>query len=150
MIKITLLHPVQETPVRSWTFDGEQLIKIGRSPDNHVVIYSSVVSRYHAEIKIIDDVWLAFNLGTNGTYVNGKPITQAKMEDGLILHLARSGPRLQINMESKNPIARLVRSSLFHEEESRNKLHANLKNVAISDDDDDDNETTAIDFKKKS
>lgn len=149
MIKITLLHPVQETPVRSWTFDGEQLIKIGRSPDNHVVIYSSVVSRYHAEIKIIDDVWLAFNLGTNGTYINGKPITQAKMEDCLILHLARSGPRLQINMESKNPIARQVRSSLSPEEESSNKLQRTLKDVPMLDDDD-DNETTAIDFKKKS
>lgn len=102
MIKLTLLHPLQSIPVRSWTFfEDEVVIRIGRSTDNHVVLYSAVVSRHHVEIRWTGQNWEVVNLGTNGTYLDGKPIIQTLVEDGLIIHLARSGPKIQINLGEK-------------------------------------------------
>ena len=38
------------------------------------------------------------SLGTNGTYLEGKRITQIAAENGIIIRLARSGPNIQIRM----------------------------------------------------
>ncbi|WP_404786685.1 FHA domain-containing protein [Altericista sp. CCNU0014] len=69
MITLTLLHPVQSTPVQSWSFEQDPAIRIGRAVDNHVVLYSAVVSRYHVEVRLTDNQWEVVNLGTNGTYL---------------------------------------------------------------------------------
>ncbi|HLO51717.1 MAG TPA: FHA domain-containing protein [Kamptonema sp.] len=103
MIKLTLLHPLQSIPVRSWAFEDELVVRIGRSTDNHVVLYSAVVSRRHVELRRTGVDWEVINLGTNGTYLDGKPITQVPVVDGLIIHLARSGPKIQIHLEKQEP-----------------------------------------------
>lgn len=99
MITLTLLHPVQATPVQSWTFDSEAVIRIGRAVDNHVVLYSAVVSRHHVELRRNGLQWEVVNLGTNGTYLDGKRVQQAPLADGGILRLARSGPNIQIRLD---------------------------------------------------
>lgn len=98
MITLSLLHPIKQIPVQVWTFPSESVIRIGRSTDNQVVLYSAVVSRRHVELRQVGSEWEAVNLGTNGTYLNGKRITQTKVTDGAILRLARSGPNIQIRM----------------------------------------------------
>ncbi len=110
MITLSLLHPLHKTPVQSWSFDQEPLICIGRSSDNDVILYSAVVSRHHVEIHRNDDGWLIKSLGTNGTYLNGKRITEIAVEDGIIIRLARSGPNLQIHMtqEKRDPLKELL------------------------------------------
>lgn len=112
MIKLTLLHPLQSIPVRSWSFEDDQVVRIGRSTDNHVVLYSAVVSRRHVELRHNGANWEAVNLGTNGTYLDGQPITQASIIDGAIIHLARSGPKIQIHIEKNEPKPQLGRISL--------------------------------------
>ena len=99
MIKLTLLHPLQSIPVRSWTFEDEQVVRLGRSTENHVVLFSAVVSRRHIELRRSGITWELINLGTNGTYLDGKPIVKVPVVDGLIVHLARSGPKIQINVD---------------------------------------------------
>jgi eukaryotic-like serine/threonine-protein kinase len=102
VITLTLLHPVQSTPVQSWTFENESVVRIGRSVDNHVVLYSAVVSRHHVELRHSEGDWEVVNLGTNGTYLDGKRIiSQAPLKDGGILRLARSGPNLQIRVSGE-------------------------------------------------
>lgn len=101
MITLTLLHPVQSNPVRSWTFRDESVIRIGRATDNHVVLYSAVVSRHHVELRRQGAIWEVVNLGCNGTYTDGEPITHIPAVHGLIIHLARSGPKLQILLQEK-------------------------------------------------
>lgn len=98
MITLTLLHPLQNIPVQTWVFDQEPVIRIGRANDNHVILYSAVVSRHHVEIRRHGNDWEIVSLGTNGTYLDGKRITQAPAVDGVIIRLARSGPNLQIRM----------------------------------------------------
>lgn len=98
VITLSLLHPVKQIPVQVWTFASESLIRIGRSTDNHVILYSAVVSRHHVELRQVGSSWEATNLGTNGTYLDGKRITQVQIKDGAIIRLARSGPNIQIRM----------------------------------------------------
>lgn len=98
MITIILLHPLHSTPVQSWTFPDQQIIRVGRATDNQVVLYSAVVSRRHIELRAVDGNWEIFNLGTNGTYLEGKRISQTPLVDGVIVRLAHSGPQLQIRL----------------------------------------------------
>ena len=107
MITLTLLHPLQSVPIQSWTFDDESSIKIGRATNNEVVLYSAVVSRNHVEIKKSDREWEIINLGSNGTYVDGKRIEQIKATDGMVVRLASSGPKILIKIESKSSENRL-------------------------------------------
>lgn len=100
MITLTLLHPIQSIPVQSWTFEHDAVIRIGRSTDNHVVLYSAVVSRHHVELRRDDSQWEVVSLGANGTYVDGKRITQMIIVDSLVIRLARSGPNIQIHVGS--------------------------------------------------
>ncbi len=103
MITLTLLHPLQPVAVQSWTFQEEPKIRIGRSTNNEVVLYSAVVSRHHVEIrKVGNDGWEVVNLGANGTYINGKRVTQAAAVDGMIMRLASSGPKIMIKIESES------------------------------------------------
>ncbi|WP_036482463.1 FHA domain-containing protein [Myxosarcina sp. GI1] len=101
MITLTLLHPLQEVPVQSWTFKNESTIRVGRASDNEVVLYSAVVSRYHLEFKKTEQSWEAINLGANGTYVNGKSITIVSLVDGMTLRLANSGPKILVKIDSE-------------------------------------------------
>lgn len=100
MITLTLLHPIRSTPVQSWSFEQEPVIRIGRASDNHVILYSAVVSRHHVELRQVETSWEIINLGANGTYLNGKQITQVPVVDGVIIRLARSGPNIQIHLGS--------------------------------------------------
>ena len=101
MITLTLLHPLQSVAVQSWTFKDEPSIRIGRATNNEVVLYSAVVSRHHVEIKKSgSQEWEVVNLGSNGTYIDGQRIEQAKALDGMIVRLAKSGPKILLKIES--------------------------------------------------
>ena len=102
VITLTLLHPLQDTPVQNWTFEKEPVIRIGRSTDNNVILYSAVVSRHHVELRREGDYkWELRNIGTNGTYLDGKRITQVSVVDGSVIRLARSGPKIKISIGAK-------------------------------------------------
>ena len=114
MITLSLLHPADKTLIQSWTFDQERVIRLGRSADNDVVLYSAVVSRYHVEVHRTSEGWELKNLGANGTYLDGKRISQVKVESGLLVRLARSGPIIQITTveEELDPLRRLLSKAL--------------------------------------
>ncbi len=101
VITLTLLHPLQSVPVQSWPFETESLIRIGRSTDNEVILYSAVVSRHHVELRRNGSDWEIVSLGANGTYIDGKRITQVPVIDGMIIRLASSGPKIQIRIEGE-------------------------------------------------
>jgi pSer/pThr/pTyr-binding forkhead associated (FHA) protein len=110
VITLSLLHPLHKTPVQSWSFDQESVIRIGRSTDNNVVLYSAVVSRHHVEIHRTDTGWEVKSIGTNGTYLDGRRISEVPVEDGIVIRLARSGPNIQIHMseEKRDPLKELL------------------------------------------
>ena len=107
VITLTLLHPLQSSPVQSWTFEPESVIRIGRSTDNDVILYSAVVSRHHVELRREGSLWEVVNLGANGTYLEGQRIEQASVVDGMIIRLASSGPKIQIRISATEPTNRV-------------------------------------------
>ncbi|HBB35094.1 MAG TPA: phosphopeptide-binding protein [Cyanobacteria bacterium UBA8803] len=111
MITLTLLHPLQSVPVQSWPFESESVIRIGRSTDNDVILYSAVVSRHHVELRRNGSSWEIVSLGANGTYIDGKRITQMPVVNGMIVRLASSGPKIQIHLEGETPKAGLKTAS---------------------------------------
>ena len=110
MITLTLLHPSQATPLQHWQFDNDQsTILIGRALDNHVVLYSAVVSRRHLEIRHNDrDNWELENLGANGTFLNGKALEKTAVVDGMVVRLATSGPQIQIRLIDEDEQPKLI------------------------------------------
>ncbi len=126
MIRLTLLHPLQSMPVRSWTFDGKPVIKIGRCSDNDVVLYSSVVSRYHVELKANHRDWEIINLGSNGTYIDGKPIRKVKVVSGLIINLALTGPKIAIYLHDRSKEINFKQRQNYHQQNDLDKLETPL------------------------
>ncbi|MDJ0510076.1 MAG: FHA domain-containing protein [Crocosphaera sp.] len=127
MITLTLLHPTKTKPIQSWTFDTPATIRIGRSMDNEVVLYSAVVSRHHLEIRYEKGDWDVVNLGTNGTYFDGKLIKKKKATDGMIIRLASSGPTIQIHLQpeaspAKRQLAKVNQSQSSPSPEQKNSL----------------------------
>lgn len=62
---------------------GERQIVIGRSPDLDMVLVEDMVSRKHAKIVVSGGGVSIEDLGsTNGTFVNGEKITQARLKEG--------------------------------------------------------------------
>lgn len=124
MITLTLLHPLQHIPVQTWVFDQEPVIRIGRSTDNHVVLYSAVVSRHHVEVRRSGSSWEIVSIGTNGTYLDGKRITQAPVIDGVIIRLARSGPNIQIRIgaEAVKELPKTLSGERTHAQQVHTKL----------------------------
>jgi pSer/pThr/pTyr-binding forkhead associated (FHA) protein len=101
VITLTLLHPLQSVAVQSWEFKDEPSIKIGRATDNEVVLYSAVVSRHHVEIRQSGKGgWEVINIGSNGTYIDGERVEQTAALDGMIVRLAKSGPKILLKIES--------------------------------------------------
>ncbi len=98
VITLSLLHPIQATPVQNWTFESETSVRIGRSNDNDVVVYSAVVSRHHVEMKLTAAGWEINSLGANGTYVNQERVTSLKALDGMVMRLGSTGPKIQISL----------------------------------------------------
>jgi pSer/pThr/pTyr-binding forkhead associated (FHA) protein len=102
VITLTLLHPTQSVSVQTWSFESETVVRIGRSTDNDVIIYSAVVSRHHVELWNNPSGWEIINFGANGTFVDDRPITQIPIVDGMIIRLGNSGPKIQLQMGVKN------------------------------------------------
>ena len=60
-----------------------EVITIGRVPLNHVVIDNPTVSAQHALLARLGDSYRLKDLqSTNGTQINGAPITDAELNDG--------------------------------------------------------------------
>ncbi len=103
MITLTLLHPQHSIAVQTWRFEPKPVIRVGRSRNNEVTLYSAVVSRHHVEIRRRGKDWEIINTGSNGTFCEGKRISRARIENGMVIRLASSGPQLQIWTNGAEP-----------------------------------------------
>ncbi|MDF3291621.1 FHA domain-containing protein [Streptomyces silvisoli] len=71
-------------------------IRIGRSPDNDLVVDDLLVSRDHAELRARPDgSYEIVDLGShNGTYLNGQPVLRAVVQQGDIIGIGHADFRL--------------------------------------------------------
>ena len=81
------------------------ILTIGRDPDNNISLDDEQVSRHHARLIRQDDQIILEDLGsTNGTLVNGKPITgQHALQPADIISIGSSvfGVMIKINIKKK-------------------------------------------------
>ena len=110
MIRLTLLDPQKNTPLKNWDFQSESIIRVGRSPDNHIVLSDSLVSRHHLELHKVDkfqsgNLWRLVSQGTNGTFVNGVLMSQGIISDASLIQLARDGPILKFQLQAPSVTA---------------------------------------------
>jgi RsiW-degrading membrane proteinase PrsW (M82 family) len=84
---------------QTFTFEPGQTIRIGRSPDNAVVVSDPIVSRDHARIRWQPDGWILDDLGKGRTFVGGLPVASVSVQQPLDVHLATPlGPGLRIEL----------------------------------------------------
>lgn len=76
-----------------WTFDRP--FTIGREPRNDFVVPDGLVSQRHAEVVLVDGEWHIRDLdSTNGTFIDGRQVTDGVIRPPTRVALGRSGPIL--------------------------------------------------------
>jgi ABC transport system ATP-binding/permease protein len=82
----TFRQPTNVRPLSART------VRIGRGPDNDLVIDELVVSRRHAELRVLPDgTYEIVDLGShNGTFLNGRPVDQALVSPRDIVGIGHS------------------------------------------------------------
>ncbi|MGF1492797.1 MAG: protein kinase [Microcoleaceae cyanobacterium] len=103
VVTLTRLDPQQQKPLEHWKFSHQTCIRVGRAPDNHVVIVDPLVSRYHLELyqqshPTMGQSWRLVSKGTNGTFLNKVLTQQAWLTTGVTLELAQDGPLLRFEL----------------------------------------------------
>ncbi|MGD1809250.1 FHA domain-containing protein [Dapis sp. BLCC M126] len=139
MISLALLHPTQLVPVQHWSWESKSLIRIGRASDNDVIIYSAIVSRYHAEIWEDSSGWIIINFGVNGTYINDEPIIQILLANEMIIRLGSAGPKIKIWTQE-------LASEFADQKDELSKKEIFVTNKNFSQDSFDNEDTTQIGF----
>jgi RsiW-degrading membrane proteinase PrsW (M82 family) len=82
---------------RTYDFAPGETVRIGRSPDNTLVVPDPLVSREHAQIRWQTDGWVLDDLGKGRTFVGGHPVHSLSVRHRLDVHLVTPlGPELRI------------------------------------------------------
>ena len=64
------------------------VINIGRHSDNDLVLDDAHISRHHAQMRVINQRFVIFDIGsTGGIYLNGRKITQASLQTGDVVRI---------------------------------------------------------------
>ena|ERR1035437_6013162 len=86
----------------------EQLITIGRSPDNMIIIEDPSVSSRHAQLERSGETYRLKDLeSTNGTKVNGLPVTEAMLRFEDRIRFGGVESRFESDIKGSQPLPRL-------------------------------------------
>jgi RsiW-degrading membrane proteinase PrsW (M82 family) len=92
---------------RSYVFHPGQLVRIGRAPDNDVLVGDPTVSRQHARLVWTDGGWLFESAAQSATWVQGQRVSQVAVTGPLDLALGSpQGPILRVEpLSAPSPYA---------------------------------------------
>ena len=71
-----------------YSFEQDQVVRIGRSTDNDVVVSDPTVSRQHARLAFGPNGWMFEGLGRAGTFQRGSAVTRLLLREPVELALA--------------------------------------------------------------
>lgn len=128
MVTLTLLDPQASSPLQQWNFKRETTIRIGRSPDNDVVLNDSLVSRHHLKLQRVGYggdkcSWELINEGSNGTFVNQILVSRSVLPHECLIQLARGGPMLKFQIQE--PSSHAPASPIANHAPSQKKQSSN-------------------------
>jgi predicted component of type VI protein secretion system len=90
---------------RTYELKGER-VTIGRLEDNTIQISEPSVSSHHCELLLQGQEIVVRDLqSTNGTYIDGEPVTQAVLKPGQVLRLGAVEMRLEGDAPAGAPAA---------------------------------------------
>ena len=76
-----------------------ETVRLGRAESNGIVVIDPVVSKEHLELRRTGDAWEVIDLGsTNGTFIDGKPMTTAAVGAAMTLQLGDGGPEVRLTV----------------------------------------------------
>jgi dipeptidyl aminopeptidase/acylaminoacyl peptidase len=77
----------------------DEMVSIGRAPDNDVVVGDPATSGHHGRIEVRSGSFWISDLGsTNGTQVNGEPVIERQLSDGDAIAIGQN--TLRFSLES--------------------------------------------------
>lgn len=95
--QLQLLDAAQGQVLQTWELSGVDVVRIGRSPDNDIVLGSQYVSRAHAYLQADGDRYRLSTLSQQGLFVDGQRCDSVVLEPGLVFRLAAKGPFLRFD-----------------------------------------------------
>jgi pSer/pThr/pTyr-binding forkhead associated (FHA) protein len=86
----------------------DNLVTIGRGPDNAIVINDPSVSARHAQLQLAGETYRLKDLGsTNGTQVNGKPVTETLLSFDDRVRFGAAEARFESDASGSRPLPQL-------------------------------------------
>ena len=75
-----------------------QMVTVGRAPDNDVVVSDPATSGRHGRIEVRAGAFWISDLGsTNGTLVNGEPVIERQLADGDVIAIGQNTIRFSLS-----------------------------------------------------
>lgn len=75
----------------------QQMVSIGRAPDNDVVVGDPATSGHHGRIEVRTGTFWISDLGsTNGTLVNGEPVIEKQLSNGDMIAIGQNTLRFSL------------------------------------------------------
>jgi pSer/pThr/pTyr-binding forkhead associated (FHA) protein len=99
-VAVHLLDSALGRTMRSWRFEGNTLITIGRADDSHVQVSDPYVSRLHAELRREDGCWSLVSRGRYGVIVEGQQVSEFSITADTTFQLGASGPSLRFELNA--------------------------------------------------
>jgi transcriptional regulator with GAF, ATPase, and Fis domain len=115
---------------------GGKTIRIGKAPDNDLVIEHPTVSRYHCEVRTDGERYLVTDVGsTNGTFLDGAQVREAFLRPGALIE---AGDAL-IRFQSEQAVVNITPSlnerfgDLVGRSQAMREIFALLERIAPTD-----------------
>jgi pSer/pThr/pTyr-binding forkhead associated (FHA) protein len=141
-VAVHLLDSALGRTMRSWRFEGESLITIGRADDSHVQVSDPYVSRSHAELRRQGGIWMLVSLGRYPVIVQGQQVSELAITADTTFQLGSSGPSLRFELaagtannritETDNRMTMMLDSTLAENmfELDQNKLNEEVGEIS--------------------
>lgn len=92
---LQLIDADQGHPLQTWTFEDRDEIRLGRLPDNDLVLTDPRVSRSHAVLKRSEEGWRLYSLSSQMIQYEGEMRQELELQAGNHFRLGRSGALLR-------------------------------------------------------
>jgi DNA-binding NtrC family response regulator len=113
-----------------------ELVKVGKAPDNDLIIDHPTVSRYHCQIRKDGERYVVTDLGsTNGTFVDGAQVREAFLNPGSLIEVGDAEVRYQSEQAAVTiaPSVSENYGSLVGKSQSMREIFALLERIAPTD-----------------